>query len=134
MSPVSPTRPVWILAGPTASGKSALAMKLAAEVDGVIINADSMQVYHEIPILAAQPSLEDQAQITHRLYGFQPIAENYSSVEWAQQAVTTINKTILEGKQPILVGGSGLYLKALIEGFSPMPQVPSAVRKHVTDL
>jgi len=128
------SRPVWILAGPTASGKSALAMKIAKESDGVIINADSMQVYREIPILAAQPDLADQAELPHRLYGFQPISQSYSSAEWAQQAVVTIKKTQNEGKQPILVGGSGLYLRALTEGFSPMPAIPPAVRKHVTDL
>ena len=131
---MTPTSPVWILAGPTASGKSALALKIAQKINGVIINADSMQIYHEIPLLSAQPSLEDQAIAPHRLYGFQPIAQNFSSVEWAQHAVTTINKTFHDGQQPILVGGSGLYLRALIEGFSPMPSIPAAVRKHVTDL
>lgn len=134
MSAFDPSRPVWILAGPTASGKSALAMRLARECDGVIINADSMQVYREIPILAAQPDLADQAALPHRLYGFQPITENYSSAEWAQQAVAAITETLGEGKQPILVGGSGLYLKALTEGFSPMPVIPPAVRKHISDL
>ncbi len=128
------TKTVWILAGPTASGKSALAIKLAKAANGVIVNADSMQVYREIPILAAQPPFTDQQLVPHRLYGFQPLAQHYSAVEWAHQAVITIRQILKEGRHPILVGGSGLYLKALIEGFSPMPSIPVAVRKHVTDL
>jgi tRNA dimethylallyltransferase len=104
---------VFIVAGPTASGKSA------------------MQVYRDIPILSAQPSPEDRAVAPHHLYGFHPITQNYSSAEWARDAYAAIMATRESGLQPILVGGSGLYLKALTEGFSPMPDVPAAVRQHV---
>lgn len=126
--------PVWIIAGPTASGKSDLAVDLALQHNGVIINADSMQIYEETPIITAQPPIREQRNIPHYLYGFHPITAHYSAAEWAQDAAREIDIAHQEGKQPILVGGSGLYLKALTEGFSPMPDVPPSVRKHVADL
>ena len=124
----------WIIAGPTASGKSGLAVELARECDGVVINADSMQIYAEIPIITAQPDREERGGIEHLLYGFQPVMQNYSAADWALRAADTMREVHAQGRQPILVGGSGLYLKALIEGFSPMPVVPMATRRQITDL
>lgn len=123
-----------IVAGPTASGKSALAVALARQHNGVVINADSMQVYREIPVLSAQPSKEEQQDVTHLLYGFRSVMEHFSAAEWAAMALRAIETVRAEGRLPVLVGGSGLYLQALTEGFSPMPVVSAAVRKHVSDL
>lgn len=125
---------VWIIAGPTASGKSQLALDLARQNNGVVINADSMQIYREIPILTAQPPQANRLHVAHVLYGFHGIAKQYSAAQWAQAARKAIDDVLQRGQQPILTGGSGLYFKALIEGFSQMPDVPQSVRKHVTDL
>lgn len=125
---------VWIIAGPTASGKSALAAQLGHLIDGAVINADSMQIYQEIPIISAQPSPLEKEGVPHLLYGFVPVTENYSAPDWADKAIAAIATAAAQNKQPILVGGSGLYFKALTEGFSPMPQVPATLRKHVCDL
>lgn len=124
----------WIIAGPTASGKSALAVDLAKRHNGVIINADSMQIYREIPVISAQPSNEERGDVPHLLYGFHPVTEHYSAADWAASAAKAVDEVLASGKKPILVGGSGMYLKALTEGFSPMPVVSAAVRKHVCDL
>lgn len=126
--------PVWIVAGPTASGKSALAARLAQRFDGVVINADSMQIYHEIPVISAQPSREEYALAPHRLYGFHPITEPCSAVEWAHHALREIRMAFASNLQPILVGGSGMYLKALTEGMSPMPEVPDETRRDICEL
>jgi tRNA dimethylallyltransferase len=126
--------PVWILAGPTASGKSAMALEIASRHNGVIINADSMQVYTEIPILSAQPSLSEQAAVSHHLYGHVPITTRMNASQWAAQAIVEIRAAFTKGQQPILVGGSGLYLKTLLEGLSPIPDVPPAIRHDVTAL
>lgn len=125
---------VWIVAGPTASGKSALAVDLAQRHNGVVINADSMQIYREIPVISAQPSQEERQDIPHLLYGFQSVTDHYSAADWANAASKAIEEVFAEGRQPILVGGSGLYLQALTDGFSPMPDVAPAVRRHVCDL
>lgn len=125
---------VLILAGPTASGKSALALELAARYNGTVINADSMQVYREIPVISAQPPADEQAQVPHLLYGFYPATKTYSAADWAADAMQAISDTLAAGRHPILVGGSGLYLRALIEGFSPMPDVSAAIRKQCSDL
>lgn len=124
----------WIIAGPTASGKSALAVELAKRHNGVVINADSMQIYREIPVISAQPDQAERQDVEHLLYGFHPITEHYSAADWAAIAVKTIDSVLARGKNPILVGGSGMYIKALTEGFSPIPAVSTAVRKHVSDL
>jgi tRNA dimethylallyltransferase len=122
------TKPVVILAGPTASGKSALAMAIAREFDGVVINADSMQVYAELRVLTARPSEDDEAQIPHRLYGVLPAAEACSAGHWRELALAEIAQTHNDGKLPIICGGTGLYIKALTEGLSPMPEVPEDIR------
>ena len=117
-----------LIAGPTASGKSALALKLARETDGVIINADSMQVYREIHILSARPSAEEEAQAPHRLYGHVSGAEDYSVGRWLADAKLEMQACWAIGKLPIIVGGTGLYFMALQGGLAEIPAIPAAVR------
>ena len=125
----SENRPVLIVAGPTASGKSGLALSLAREFDGVIINADSMQVYRELRVLTARPSQEDEARAPHRLYGVLPASEVCSAGRWREMALAEIGKAHASGKLPIVCGGTGLYLKALTQGLSPMPEAPDEIRE-----
>jgi tRNA dimethylallyltransferase len=122
-------RPI-LIAGPTASGKSALAMKLALEHGGVIVNADSMQVYAELEILSARPTPKEIADIPHRLYGHVPIAEGYSVGRHVREAEAVLAELAASGRRPIFVGGTGLYMKALLEGLSPIPAIPPAIREH----
>jgi tRNA dimethylallyltransferase len=118
----TPSQPkVLILFGPTASGKSALALKLAQALNGSIINADSRQIYQDIPILTACPSAIDYATAPHHLYEFLPVTERFSAAAYATLARQTIDKVITEGKVPIVVGGTGFYIKALLGGLSPIP-------------
>lgn len=119
------TRPVIVLAGPTASGKSALALAAAKEFGGTIVNADAMQVYREVPTLTARPSPAEEAEAPHRLYGILPAADPCSAQRWRDLAVAAIAE--VRGL-PILVGGTGLYLRALMEGLSDMPEVPAEIR------
>jgi tRNA dimethylallyltransferase len=119
---------IYIIAGPTASGKSAHALELAAKHNGVIINSDSMQVYDGLPILTAQPSQEDKNQTPHMLYGALHPNESCSAGNWREMVEPLIHDTLAQGKTPIIVGGSGLYIKALIEGLSPMPDIPQNIR------
>ncbi len=125
---------IHIIAGPTASGKSALAIDKALALNGVIINADSMQVYDALPILTAQPSDEDKQKAPHELYGMLDPNDPFSAGAWNERARELITQLLEEGKTPIVTGGTGLYLKALIEGFSPLPEVPDEVRARVTAL
>ena len=120
--------PVVVIAGPTAAGKSAVAMAVAAARPAVIVNADSMQIYGELPVLTARPTPRDQAWVPHRLYGVVPAAAGFSAAAWRDRALAAIDEAVAVGRQPILVGGTGLYLKALIDGLSPIPRVPAAVR------
>ncbi len=120
---------VIIVAGPTASGKSAFASQLAQENKGVILNGDSLQVYCGLEILTAQPSLEDQQRIPHRLYGFLQPHEVCSAGKWLSLVVSEIEKCHKEGRLPIIVGGSGLYLKGLTEGLSPIPSLDPSLRR-----
>ena len=106
---------IYIIAGPTASGKSSLALRLASDIGGVIINADSMQVYKELSILTARPSEEDEALVPHKLYGTKSVAEKNSAVKWREMALAEINNARKLNKTPILVGGTGLYFKTLLE-------------------
>ena len=125
------TKPRAILiAGPTASGKSALAVRLARERHGVVINADSMQVYRDLSILTARPSDEDLGAARHSLYGYVDGAEAYSVARWLADAAEAMAECWQEGFTPIVVGGTGLYFKALLEGLSPVPPVPDAIRAH----
>lgn len=119
---------VVIVAGPTASGKSALGLALAERFGGVVINADSMQVYRELRILTARPSAGDEARVPHRLYGILPATLACSAAMWRDLARTAIAEAGRAGQVPVLVGGSGLYLKALLEGLAPVPEVAAEVR------
>ena len=122
-------RPI-LIAGPTASGKSALALRIAEETGGVIVNADSMQVYRELPILSARPSAADEARAPHRLYGHVPASEAYSVGRFVREAQGVLAEILGEGRRPVFVGGTGLYFKALLEGLSPIPAIPPAIREH----
>ena len=133
MPPMSPSlpfpAPIIVIAGPTASGKSGLALRLAREFDGVVINADSMQVYDALPILTARPSPADLAAAPHRLYGLLPASETCSAARWRDLAAAEIAAARAAGKLPIVVGGTGLYLRTLMEGISPVPDIPDSVRQ-----
>ena len=119
---------VTLIAGPTASGKSALGAHLAAERGGIVVNADSMQVYRELRILTARPTEAEEAAVPHRLYGFQPAAEAYSVAEWLKDVAPLIGAAREGGPPLVIVGGTGLYFKALLEGLSPVPDIPEDIR------
>jgi len=123
-------QPVIVVAGPTASGKSGLAMGLAEELDGTIVNADSMQVYRDLRILTARPSRADEDRVPHLLYGDRDAAEAGSAADWAAAAQAAIRSVMDVGRRPVVVGGTGLYLKALMEGLAPIPAVPDEVRQR----
>ncbi len=125
-------RPAAILiAGPTASGKSALAAALAFRHGGVVINTDSMQVYADLRVLTARPEAAEEARVPHRLYGHVDGAVNYSAGQFARDVAALL--PALDGRMPVFCGGTGLYFRALEEGFSEMPPVPEAVRSAVRD-
>ena len=117
-----------LIAGATASGKSALALALAEKFNGCIINADSMQVYDTLNVLTARPPKEDLLRAPHRLYGHVPVAAPYSVGQWQAEALATIDEAQEKGQRPILVGGTGLYFKSLIEGLADIPYIPDNVR------
>jgi tRNA dimethylallyltransferase len=122
-----------LIAGPTASGKSALALAVAEQLDGVVINADSMQIYRDLRILTARPSPDEEARVPHRLYGHVDAALNYSVGRYVTEATEALALTEREGKLPIFVGGTGLYFKALTRGLAAMPAIPGPVRKAVRE-
>jgi tRNA dimethylallyltransferase len=119
-----------LIAGPTASGKSGLALQMAERLGSIVINADSMQVYRELRILTARPSEEEEARIPHALYGFVSGAQSYSAGRYAIDAAQALEAAREQGLRPIIVGGTGLYFKALLEGLSPMPAIDAGVRAH----
>ncbi|MEX2616807.1 MAG: tRNA (adenosine(37)-N6)-dimethylallyltransferase MiaA [Alphaproteobacteria bacterium] len=123
--------PVLIVAGPTASGKSALALAVAREFDGVVINADSMQVYRELRILTARPDPKAEARVPHRLYGVLSVRDTCSAARWRDMAVAEITSAHNAGRLPVICGGTGLYLRALTGGLSPIPEIPDPVRKSI---
>lgn len=123
---------IFIVIGPTASGKSSLAMDMARRGNGVIINADSQQIYQGLPILSAQPSIDDLNNINHRLYSFLQPDELCDAYRWRELAKAEIQSVLADGKTPILVGGTGLYINALIDGLSPIPDIPEDLRKDIT--
>ena len=120
-----------LIAGPTASGKSALALALAQKAGGVVINADSMQVYRDLRIITARPTPEEEAQVPHRLYGHVDAAVNFSAGHWVADAAVALAQARAQNRLPIFVGGSGLYFKALISGLSAVPPIPAKVRDSV---
>ena len=117
-----------LIAGPTASGKSALAGAIAERCGGTVINADSMQVYRDLRVLSARPDAADEAIVPHRLYGHVDGAVNHSAARYARDVAPLLAELAGAGSLPVLVGGTGLYFKALTEGLSPMPPVPDDVR------
>jgi len=119
------------IAGPTASGKSALAFALAERLNGVIINADSMQVYRDLRIITARPTETEEARVPHRLYGHVDEAENYPVGRWCRDAEQALNDAIDQGRMPFFVGGTGLYFKALTAGLAAVPPIPPDVRMDV---
>ncbi|QJP16427.1 tRNA (adenosine(37)-N6)-dimethylallyltransferase MiaA [Starkeya sp. ORNL1] len=122
---------VVLIAGPTASGKSALALGLAERARGAVINADSMQVYRDLRVLTARPTVEEEARAPHRLYGHVDGAEEYSAARWVEDAKAAIAEAEAAGQLPILIGGTGLYFKALTEGLSAIPSIPEEIRSRV---
>ncbi len=129
---VTDLQPVVIIAGPTASGKSALAVDVAREFKGTVINADSMQVYRELKVLTARPPVDDEdGVVPHRLFGVLPAAERCSAGRWLKMAAAEIGAARDAGRLPVVVGGTGLYLKALTEGLAEVPEIPAAVNDAV---
>jgi tRNA dimethylallyltransferase len=118
-----------VVAGPTASGKSTLALRLAVAVRGMIINADSMQLYRELRILTARPSPADEARVPHRLYGILDARDPASVGRWLELAGAAIGEARAERRPAIVVGGTGLYLHALLHGLAPVPDIPPAIRR-----
>ncbi len=122
---------VILLAGPTASGKSAVALELAEKLGGTIINADLMQVYRDLRLITARPTVEEERRSPHRLYGHVDAAENYSVGAWRGEAVRQLAAAERELRAAIVVGGTGLYFNALTRGLAAMPPVPKHVRDEV---
>lgn len=126
--------PLALIAGPTASGKSALALALAKRRGGVIINADSAQVYRDLSLLTARPTQAEKAEVPHALYGYRDGAEPCSAADWAVDAKAAIAQAHAQGRLPILVGGTGLYVRTLLEGIAPVPSIDPAIRAKVRAL
>ncbi|MEQ1752863.1 MAG: tRNA (adenosine(37)-N6)-dimethylallyltransferase MiaA [Micropepsaceae bacterium] len=118
----------FLIAGPTASGKSALAMLVAERFGGAIINADAMQVYRELPLLSARPTREEEARVPHFLYGFVSAHEQFSVGRWVEAATQALNEVRARGLVPVVVGGTGLYFAALLNGLSPIPEIHASIR------
>lgn len=122
---------VYVIGGPTASGKSALAYQLAQDKRGIILNGDSLQVYAGLEILTDQPSSQTQQEIPHGLYGFLDPTQSYSAGLWLSQVIQEIDRSLKEGLTPIVVGGTGLYLKTLLTGISPIPSIDPGIREYL---
>lgn len=123
--------PLALIAGPTASGKSALAIRLAEMAGGTVINADASQVYRDLRIVSARPGEEDEARVPHRLFGHVGGTEAMSAARWAEEARAAIAEERARGRLPILVGGTGLYIRTLLDGIAPVPEIDPAVRAAV---
>ena len=127
-------RPAILIHGPTASGKTELSIEIARKLDGEIVNADSMQVYRELSVISARPGEVEMAGIPHHLFGQAPASERYSTGQWLEQARPVIEDIQKRGKTAVVVGGTGLYLMALIEGLSDIPPVPEETRHEVLEI
>ena len=125
---------VLILFGPTASGKSNIALKISANLKATIINADSMQVYKNLRILTSRPSEEDEKKFSHKLYGIMNGAENCSVASWLELAKEEIQTSWNQNTLPILVGGTGMYLKSLMEGISEIPSIPDSIKLETEEV
>lgn len=130
----TPLPKVALIAGPTASGKSALAIAVAERHRGTVINADSAQVYRDLRVLSARPSAEEEARVPHRLFGHVDGGEDYSAARWAAEARAAIEAALAEGRLPVLVGGTGLYLRTLLDGIAPVPEIDPTIRTEVRAL
>ena len=117
-----------LITGPTASGKSAMALELARRHDGVVINADSMQVYDTLRVVTARPSEADMEGVPHLLYGHVPASTSYSTGDWLREVGVVLGGLKAEGRMPVIIGGTGLYFKSLTGGLSDMPAIPTAIR------
>jgi tRNA dimethylallyltransferase len=120
-----------LIAGPTASGKSALALEVAEAIGGTIVNADSMQVYRDLRVITARPTVAEEARVPHRLYGHVDASENYSVGRWLADVRPVLDEVRAAGRVPILTGGTGLYFKALTQGLSAVPPIPAEIREGV---
>ena len=132
--PASTAQPVICLAGPTGAGKSAAALALAERFGGVIVNADSRQVYHDFPVITAQPSPEEQTRAPHRLYGFLSTRKSISAGRWVALARSEIEAAHTAGKLPIIVGGTGLYMRALFDGMADIPDIAPDIHEALINL
>ena len=119
---------IILISGPTASGKSSFAVKLAKKINGEIINADSMQVYKQLKILTAKPNKQEQKNIKHHLYGIIELNKNFSTGQWLKLTIKKIKEIKNKKKIPILVGGTGLYFQSLINGLVKIPNIPFSIR------
>ena len=128
-----PKPPLIVIAGPTASGKSALAIALAQQISGVVVNADSAQIYRDLRILSAAPTNGDLAKAEHRLFGERDGALPCSAADWASLARAEIESIHSSGRTPILAGGTGLYLRTLLQGIAPVPGIDPDVRAHIRE-
>jgi tRNA dimethylallyltransferase len=122
-----------LIAGPTASGKSALALAVAESLGGVIVNADSMQVYRDLRVITARPTADDEARAPHKLYGFVDAAESYSVGRWCRDVEEVLREIGKQGRVPVVIGGTGLYFKALTSGLAAVPPIPVDVRASVRE-
>ena len=120
-----------LIAGPTASGKSALALELAQKTGGVVINTDSMQVYRDLRVLTARPTPKEESAVPHRLYGYVDASVNFSAGAWVADAASVLTEARAQNRLPIFAGGSGLYFKALTRGLSAVPPIPPEIRESV---
>ena len=123
-----------LIAGPTASGKSALAISLAKQLNGVVVNADSMQLYEDLRLVSARPSIEEEGEVPHRLYGVLPASTAFSTGAWLRMMAEELRLIWQSERLPVLVGGTGLYFKALTEGFAELPEIPHSIRDEVRRL
>jgi tRNA dimethylallyltransferase len=128
-----PKPPLALIAGPTASGKSALALDYAQQIGGVIVNADSAQIYDGIPVLSAAPTADELERVEHRLYGLLDGRVPCSAADWAEMAKREAADIQVSGRTPILVGGTGLYLRTLLDGIAPVPHIDPDVRRRVRE-
>lgn len=126
--------PLALIAGPTASGKSALALALAERIGGTIVNADASQVYRDLRVVTARPSAEEEARAPHRLFGHVDAAIAHNAAAWAAEAKAAIAEIHAVGGTPILVGGTGLYIRTLINGIAPVPEITPGIRAEVRTL
>ena len=125
---------IILIAGPTASGKSSFSLKLAKKINGEILNADSMQIYKQLKILTARPSIQDLKKVKHHLYGIIDVNKNFSTGDWLKLSIKKIKEIRKRKKVPIIVGGTGLYFKALTEGFVKIPTIPLRARNQIRKL